>query len=613
MKCFKKIERCNNQKCGNEIIECDQGSMCHALIDIINKNKTNTTDMIESIDYEIHSAGCWSGNDECLRPIDFVSKFNSSTYIHGDFENAFQIYHDRNYTIPSSLLESKYQNSCIVYSADKHDHIFMKKYNKRYCCCSTELCNQNIIYTLEKNPYVSAFDKTHSKQIISTRKPPNDIYHYNGLTIGLTFLLIFLLIGIIYKFRREIKKYLRYFYKNSLNDRMNSSSMTNTAVNYNTQSDIIQMNENSTLNIPQSHAKQAIINDYLNNNTASNSLNLQQTQPLLIAGANGSVIPSSVVAPNANILPSDIFRNKDSNIVALSNTFLPNHNLYNTLNHFPTSTPTNVEFSELMHIQENVKENNELPKCLQPVDLNLISKVASGQFSSVWKAICKSSQLSDESKDKEQVPLYAVKVFPNQNKSAWQNEKDIYNCLHTVHENILRYYGAYVHQTAENNNSKNAHDMFMFNLNLNEYWLITELHEIGSLYDFLKANFLTYPQMINLCHSILEGLAYLHSDNMDSKKSFAIAHRDLKSKNILVKNDGNTCCIGDFGLALRLNNSNKLNSAEIRSKVGTRRYMSPELIEGAIVFTKETFLSKYFSFIFFQFQIKKFKIYFYAS
>jgi serine/threonine protein kinase len=30
----------------------------------------------------------------------------------------------------------------------------------------------------------------------------------------------------------------------------------------------------------------------------------------------------------------------------------------------------------------------------------------------------------------------------------------------------------------------------------------------------------------------------------------AIAHRDIKSKNILVKKDG-TCCIADLGLAVR--------------------------------------------------------------
>lgn len=123
-----------------------------------------------------------------------------------------------------------------------------------------------------------------------------------------------------------------------------------------------------------------------------------------------------------------------------------------------------------------------------------------------------------------------------------------------------------------------------------EYWLLTEYHHVGSLYDFLKNSTVSWPQMVSLVSSFFEGLAFLHSENSSVQKSFAIAHRDLKSKNILVKNDLNTCCIGDFGLALKLQSKNKLNSAEIRSKVGTKRYMSPELIEGAIAFTKETFL-----------------------
>jgi activin receptor type-2B len=123
-----------------------------------------------------------------------------------------------------------------------------------------------------------------------------------------------------------------------------------------------------------------------------------------------------------------------------------------------------------------------------------------------------------------------------------------------------------------------------------QYWLVVEYHQYGSLYDYLKINTVSWQQICNFSLSILNGLAYLHSEIVKSS-SFTkptIAHRDLKSKNILVKTNG-TCCIADFGLALALR-SGKLNSSDIKSQVGTRRYMSPELLEGAITFTKDTLL-----------------------
>ena len=56
-----------------------------------------------------------------------------------------------------------------------------------------------------------------------------------------------------------------------------------------------------------------------------------------------------------------------------------------------------------------------------------------------------------------------------------------------------------------------------------------------------------------MAYSIADGLQYLHTEistgsEISSKPE--IAHRDIKSKNILVKDDL-TCCIADFGLAVR--------------------------------------------------------------
>jgi serine/threonine protein kinase len=156
-------------------------------------------------------------------------------------------------------------------------------------------------------------------------------------------------------------------------------------------------------------------------------------------------------------------------------------------------------------------------------------------------------------------PEYAVKVFAGCHKDPWSNEKDIYNALASTNPNILKYFGSDVHELPSTSYSQSL-------LN-SEFWIMTEFHPCGSLYDFLKANWLTWPQMVRILNSFLEGLTYLHSENAEMGKKFTIAHRDLKSKNILMRSDGQSCCIGDFGLALKLNNSNKLFNAEIRSKV----------------------------------------------
>lgn len=57
----------------------------------------------------------------------------------------------------------------------------------------------------------------------------------------------------------------------------------------------------------------------------------------------------------------------------------------------------------------------------------------------------------------------------------------------------------------------------------------------------------------------------------------AIAHRDLKSKNILVKFNG-TCAIGDLGLAVRHDVQSDTVDIPLNHRVGTKRYMAPEVI-----------------------------------
>ncbi|XP_072274227.1 activin receptor type-2A isoform X1 [Pyxicephalus adspersus] len=192
--------------------------------------------------------------------------------------------------------------------------------------------------------------------------------------------------------------------------------------------------------------------------------------------------------------------------------------------------------------------------------LQLLEVKARGRFGCVWKA-----QLLNE--------LVAVKIFPVQDKLSWQNEYEIYSLPGMKHENILQFIGAEKRGT---------------NLDT-DLWLITAFHEKGSLTDFLKANIVTWNELYHIAESMARGLAYLHEDipNLKDGHKPAIAHRDIKSKNILLKNNL-TACIADFGLALKFEAGK--SAGDTHGQVGTRRYMAPEVLEGAINFQRDAFL-----------------------
>ena len=159
----------------------------------------------------------------------------------------------------------------------------------------------------------------------------------------------------------------------------------------------------------------------------------------------------------------------------------------------------------------------------RPIDL--LEVKARGRFGCVYKA-----QMGQQ--------IIAVKVFPLQDKLSWVTEKDIYSLAQfNNHPNILHYIAA--EKRGEN-------------LNM-DLWLITEFHERGSLYDYLKGNLVTWPQLLHMSETMARGLAYLHEDLPATRTAAAkpaVAHRDFKSKNVLIKNDL-TACLADFGLALK--------------------------------------------------------------
>ncbi|CAI8040815.1 Activin receptor type-1 [Geodia barretti] len=165
----------------------------------------------------------------------------------------------------------------------------------------------------------------------------------------------------------------------------------------------------------------------------------------------------------------------------------------------------------------------------------------------------------------------AIKIFTSQDEDSWAREGEVYGTYMLHHDNIAKFI---------------ACDKRPLNLGF-ELWMVMEYHHNGSLLDFLLIHSLTAYQAQRFVYSIASGLHYLHVDiQTGAQIKPGIAHRDLKSKNILVKSD-HSCCISDFGLAVRhVGATGHVDISSINPRQGTKRYMAPEILDGSINYTK---------------------------
>ena len=161
--------------------------------------------------------------------------------------------------------------------------------------------------------------------------------------------------------------------------------------------------------------------------------------------------------------------------------------------------------------------------------------------------------------------MVAVKKFASRDEQSWRRETEIYSTVLLRHENILVYIASDI----------------VSNHDVTELWLITQYHSHGSLCDYLSSNQVDNGCTVQLLLSIWNGLTHLHTELFGIQSKPAIAHRDMKSRNILVKANL-TCCIADFGLAvMKVREKNAINLPE-NHKQGTIRYMAPEILDDSI-------------------------------
>ncbi|CAI5447418.1 unnamed protein product [Caenorhabditis angaria] len=157
----------------------------------------------------------------------------------------------------------------------------------------------------------------------------------------------------------------------------------------------------------------------------------------------------------------------------------------------------------------------------------------------------------------------AVKIFKVEDEAAYLKEVSVYQLSALRHPNLLRFIG----------NDRCDID------GRTELWLLTEYHERGSLYDFLQARTVDLNLCYDLIRSMANGVAFLHHEFVTGRCTTkpSVVHRDIKTRNIMVKNDL-TCAIGDLGLAVTMNNETGEMLYNDTDKFGTTRYLAPEIL-----------------------------------
>ncbi|KAM4702935.1 bone morphogenetic protein receptor type-1A [Rhinophrynus dorsalis] len=217
--------------------------------------------------------------------------------------------------------------------------------------------------------------------------------------------------------------------------------------------------------------------------------------------------------------------------------------------------PAGESLKALIDLSQSSGSGSGLPLLVQRTiakQIQMVRQIGKGRYGEVWMGKWRGEKV-------------AVKVFFTAEEASWFRETEIYQTVLMRHENILGFIAADIKGTGS----------------WTQMYLITEYHENGSLYDFLKCATLDTRSLLKLAYSAACGLCHLHTEIYGTQGKPAIAHRDLKSKNILIKENW-TCCIADLGLAVKFNSDTHEVDIPLNTRVGTKRYMAPEVLDESL-------------------------------
>ncbi|XP_046391955.1 mitogen-activated protein kinase kinase kinase 4 isoform X2 [Ischnura elegans] len=174
-------------------------------------------------------------------------------------------------------------------------------------------------------------------------------------------------------------------------------------------------------------------------------------------------------------------------------------------------------------------------------------KLGQGRFGKVYTAV---NNRTGELMAMKEIPLH-----PNDHRTVIRSvaeELRIFEGIH--HRHLVRYYGVEIHRE----------EMLIFM----EYCAEGTLENLVADTEEAAAGGLPEPIIRRYTFQLLQAVATLHHHG--------IVHRDIKSANIFLTDEGNCLKLGDFGSAVQIKAHTTL-PGELQSFVGTQAYMAPEV------------------------------------
>ena len=260
-----------------------------------------------------------------------------------------------------------------------------------------------------------------------------------------------------------------------------------------------------------------------------------------------------------------------SEVVNLENKNLLKNNFINKLKEL-NILDIDVDTIDIKDIKNKLLEL--MPLEIQNNQLSSYQKhelIGSGGYSNVYKVYHKL--------DDRQYAIKKIGIKNNLKESLFE----VRSMSHLNHQNIIRYHTSWVETDYQSTvellddklrllryDDESCSNEDYIEKDYDKFILIQMELCKCNLEEHLKLNDLTFLDKINISKDILNGLRYIHENN--------IIHRDLKLSNIFMSYD-NVVKIGDFGLATNVYDIDL-------ETVGTFGYIAPEIIKGETYNTK---------------------------